>query len=79
MTKLTEAWPKHAQAWHHAKWVWVELVRILREAEAAREEGIGCSREIASRSHHMVTSAIFQGAVALALRRQTWSAWGTTW
>jgi len=43
MTKLTEAWPKHAQAWHHAKWVWVELVRILWEAKAAREEGVASS------------------------------------
>ena len=43
MAELTEAWPKHAQAWHHAEGVWVELVRILWEAEVAREEGVAWS------------------------------------
>jgi hypothetical protein len=70
MTILIESWPIHSEAWHHVVWVWLELVRVLREAKATTwVKAVTSYREVASRCHHVMTRTVLQGAVALCVRR----------
>lgn len=58
----------HSHTWHHSEWERIKLVRVL----AIRTGVVVADRswEIASRRHHVLsmTSAVFQAAVALAIR-----------